>query len=207
MIPIRPEQAHAYRLALRTVPEADAYIDIGYLLVWFGAVDLNVSSLLMQASGMRSLQSFDTLTRGMDFRVKVERLRALLKGTDKLGPNLDARLTYIEKKCLPMRNRIAHSLLTHSESGKNEYHFSGIGSLPWKELGISQAVPDGSYAPVTYGAEEILGWGAWLAAFTMQDLPAVTASVITSGQFEVKAPKTSIPTPVRFKRRNESGKA
>jgi hypothetical protein len=207
MIEMTPEQANAFRSRAQSSPDWDLMTDVGYFLIWYAAVELAITLLLAQASGSKNLQIFDTLCSGMDARVKIERFRSIAKG--KIGPNLTARLKHFEEKARPIRNRLAHAMLTRSESGPSVYFASSLSSMPWREWGE----PDPGYPtapPIVITPEQLLGWGAWFTQFA-QDLHGVFIGYERIGVFEIANPKTPEPPvgraspkpkPARAKSRN-----
>jgi hypothetical protein len=191
MITMTPEQALAFRATAAKSADGDMHYDVGYFIVWYSAVELGITGLLATASRAHDLQTFDDLCAGMDCRVKIERLRRILKRRNiPLGPNLDARLRYVDEKARRLRNRIAHAFLARSESGPNRYYASSLGSLPWVQLG--QVAPFPSKPPVVITPEELLGWGAWLAAFT-GDISAAFNQAVHTGEYEIVNPGTMVP--------------
>jgi hypothetical protein len=61
-------------------PDRDMFLHVGYFLCWFAHVELNLTFLLARAINHRQLDDFELLVKGMDARVKCERLRKALKG-------------------------------------------------------------------------------------------------------------------------------
>jgi hypothetical protein len=89
----------------------DMYFRVGHFIGEYSTVELAITALLAIISNFKDLEAFHTLTKGMDAKVKVERLRELAK-TKKLlvekGP-FDARLMHFADKTANLRNKVAHA--------------------------------------------------------------------------------------------------
>lgn len=105
-----------------TVPDATSAMDhwlkgdglelqsnIGHFMMWFGTTEMFLTRTLAFTLNMRDLQRFDLLCKGMDARVKCERLRKSIKQYHSAGPVFLAELKRFEEKSIPLRNRISHS--------------------------------------------------------------------------------------------------
>ncbi|QUT05263.1 hypothetical protein KFK14_20055 [Sphingobium phenoxybenzoativorans] len=191
MIELTPENIQHIRTNELPKRQSEMFHDVGYFITWYSVAELGITALLAVASGSRDLIKFDILCGGMDCRVKIERLRKCVNATSKIGKNLDARLKYMDEKARPIRNRLAHSSLTHAESGPQRYYASSIASLPWKELGMDNPAP--SNPPITIMPEQLLGWGTWFNHFYM-DLSQAFNLAIATGEFEIKNPTTKVPS-------------
>ena len=69
-------------------PDRDLYLHIGYFMSWFSAVELKITFFLALVLDDRQLEDFELLVKGMDARVKCERLRkACKRRAISIGPN------------------------------------------------------------------------------------------------------------------------
>lgn len=116
-----PVEVAQFRAATKANADANMAHDVGYFITWYSAVELGITALLAFAAKAPDLTTFDTLCSGMDLRVKIERLRKILKSRGGIGVNLDTRLRLIDDKARRTRNRLAHSFMSHSESGEVRY--------------------------------------------------------------------------------------
>jgi len=90
-------------------PSSELYLNIGFYLGWFAAAETSVTAALANVLGYRNWDRFELVVRGMDPRVKCERLRHACDIHKKMGTNLDGCLEHFERKCIPLRNIVAHS--------------------------------------------------------------------------------------------------
>ena len=192
MFPMPPDQVPAFRAQLRAGADNDMLTDVGYFLVWYSAAELAFTNLTAYICKINDLEMFDTLCRGMDFRVKIERFRRIRANRGGIGPNLDARLTYLAKSCRPLRNRLAHCAMISGNAPARGYLASTIGTLPFQEFG--EEFPEGFRfdPPVRIMPQQLLGWGAWLAAFS-NDLSATINHLTATGECEIVHPQSSVP--------------
>src|SRR5690242_324076 len=107
--PISDEELAKGREQTYAGVDRDLYTDIGFFTTWFGGAELRVTMLLAMFTNSRDLEAFDILCRGMDARVKTERLQQAIKRHGKLGPELNLRLAAFHDEIIPLRNQIAHS--------------------------------------------------------------------------------------------------
>lgn len=121
-------QAIALRADEFNGPDASIYLHIGFLITWLSMVEMRISLLIYQAVKATNMEAFEALVRGMDARVKVERLRQVCKLDGGIGPNLDARLN-IFLKIVATRNKIAHNVVVNPRKDDTFYVIS-IGDLP-----------------------------------------------------------------------------
>jgi hypothetical protein len=192
MFDLTPEQVTEYRSTLIAGPDRDLCIDIGHFMIWYSAVELSFTNMLAFASGVADLDIFDSLCAGMDFKVKVERFHRIRRKRGGVGPNLAARVRYMNDKCRPIRNRLAHAAMTLSEKQKGNYLASTLGTMPWDDIGQEQPPGIKHNPPVIYTPAQLLGWGAWLRAFC-QDLAVALRRALETGEFEITDPLTPEP--------------
>jgi hypothetical protein len=194
MIPISSEQVDPYREHIGISGDRNLNIDIGYFLTWYAASEMGITNLLAIASEVKDFDVFDALTSGMDVRTKIERFRKICKHKAVIGPNLNERLSYVDSKARPLRNRLSHSFIGVNQKRPNTYFASTLATLPWNELGEKR--PDWASKktqPHAIPAEVLLGWGGWLAQFTT-DLSSAFQHFMDTREFEIIDPKTMIVT-------------
>ena len=192
MFHLNPEDTTQVRTKIRYSADNELTTDIGYFMMWYAASELAFTNLLAIASRASDLEIFETLCSGMDFRVKLERFRRLRRERGGIGPNLDSRLKYMNDKCRPIRNRLAHCTLSRSEKQEGVYLASTLATLPWDDLQME--LPQGMTfkPPITYSAAQLLGWGVWLSKFVL-DLAAACRNAGETGEFEITNPQTPEP--------------
>jgi hypothetical protein len=118
--------------------DRDLFLHIGYCMSAFSMVELNITFLLARTIDYKHLDNFELLVKGMDARVKCERLRKALKGRKKaLGNNFKERLAHFENKVIGLRNKITHSMLS-SPRHDGVLAFVTLAKLPWALPGSKQ---------------------------------------------------------------------
>jgi hypothetical protein len=192
MFILNPLQVTQYRANLIAGPDHPMIVDVGYFLIWYSAAELSITNLLAYASGVTDLDVFDSLVRGMDLQTKIERLNRIRKRRGGVGPNLAARLKYMNAKCRPIRNRLAHCAMFRSDKQQGNYLASTLGTLPWDDMGQAQPPGIKHNPPVIYSDAQLLGWGGWLAAFC-QDASQALNHARDTGEFEIANPLTPEP--------------
>lgn len=160
---------------------------LGTYLMFFGTAEVHLTTMMAAAAGITDFDSAEILIRGMDARVKIERLRQAVKKDDKkLGPNLNALVEVYLQKCLPLRNKIAHSWpLTEGRS----VHFGSMTTIKKATKGgetIDLASVD------TVHLDDLMSQAMWLNTLT-QDLAAAMHHYSKTGVFEVTEPKSDLP--------------
>lgn len=128
-----------------------------------------MTMLLHAFSGGGHPPLFHALTRGMDGKIKVERLKALMKIHGwKLEPGLEKRFEHF-LVIIGIRNGLAHS----------HFYWPAGGDLQLTSLGEPPIFDDVKFAapaPKTYSGLELFERGVWLGAFA-HDLIAVREAV------------------------------
>jgi hypothetical protein len=193
MFNLTPNEVTQYRDNLLAGEDRNLIPDVGYFLIWYSGVELGLTNLLAYACNFTDLDAFDSLVAGMDLKVKIERLRRVRKRRGGIGPMLDARLRYLDAKCRPIRNRLVHSAMSRSLKQKDAYLSSTLGTMPWDDYGEKQSSGLKHNPPVIYSPAQLLGWGAWLAAFAQDLSEALNAHLKTAGEFELVNPRTPEP--------------
>lgn len=109
---------------------------VGRFIAMYSAADLALGTLLASVSGIDDLELFHILSKGLDAKTKVQRLReieALEKPIPK-GGALDRRLSYFVAECSDLRNKIAHQWLVPAKGLPEAMIFASLGRLPTKEF-------------------------------------------------------------------------
>jgi len=172
--------------------------------------------ILHQFSGQIHPSNFHLLTRGMDAKLKAERLRHALKlATWITDDGLLKRLDHFGQKHVKIRNSLVHSHPYWPEGG--DLQLTSIGYPPTYK---SQAW--NAPAPFSISGLELYERGVWLNLFS-QDLMAALAAipfpikpggVLGTGHYLSSLPTGDRPSPETLKRRasadkraqNQSGK-
>lgn len=167
------------------------YLHVGHFMLWFAAAEVGVTLLLALATRSIDIKGFRQLVRGMDARVKCERLRSAAKDYKPIGPNLATRLEFFEKTMVKTRNLLTHSAVLLPEPRQMIY-FASFGAF-----GTHDAPPDydGDAAP-SMEAIELFKQGLWLNSFHT-DLESVAREDAHSTTLEIDHPRS--PTPTEFR--------
>jgi len=130
---------------------------------------------------------FEALIKGMDARVKVERLRKITKnGPIKIGPMLKCRLEAFEKESIPIRNKIAHNSVIKHPTG-DIFYFTDIVRMPFSALGFPGFV--GPQADHVSGLR-LYEHGLWLNLFSHDIIGALERGT-HDGMLEIVRPRSS----------------
>ncbi len=187
-------------------PDRDLYVHIGYFMSWFSAVELKITLLLAVVLNYRQLNDFDLLVRGMDARVKCERLRRACKNRINIGPNFENRLRTFEDVSIPLRNKIGHRHLSNPGAGKTVYMMT-LSRTAGSAFGMRQVGELPDQMPML----ELFEHAYWLHLFSEDLLTATHVTVAQSGTLEIEQPRSPQrlagrqPTP-RKARRAKPGK-
>jgi hypothetical protein len=109
--------------------EGELALHIGHFVTWFGVAEMWLTSALATILGQHDLEAMDLLIRGMDARVKCERLRQAARAGSGLGPYLKGEISVFEREIIPARNRIAHAWPYLNEKTRILY-FVTLGKMP-----------------------------------------------------------------------------
>lgn len=168
--------------------EQPFYLVTGYFLARYAVVEMEITSLLAFFVGAGDLETFHILTKGMDVRVKIERLRLVGKHRGKIGPNLKSRLEHIERVLAPLRNRIAHGMPWINEKETGKYHLVSLADLA---AASSKGTLDDAPRPIL--ARDLMEHAEWLRRFAI-DLGDIPPDSISSGKIEIDHPSSPLPT-------------
>jgi hypothetical protein len=177
---------------------------LGLYQLWFGIVELHITYLLLQALGYQDFEKFDLLVRGMDARVKVERLRRAAKAYKPMGPTLKKLLVHFETQHIPLRNRIAHSWPMLDDS--DLIHFGTMGAMPSDQFKSNISVRPSALKPPSIHIDDFLHEALWLNTFA-SDLVAALNQSLDGGELEVASPTSDLPTAPPQGNRQPDGRA
>lgn len=205
--PITEDALEKGRTATYAGVDKDLYSDIGFFTTWFGATELKITVLLAQFTGTHDLEAFDILCRGMDARIKVERLQQAIKRQGLIGPELHLRLAYLADKIIPLRNKLMHSAFSTAEDGgPRRYFLSGLANLPWVELKMGP--PKTKLKPTVVNSVDLYANGLWLS-YVLGDLGRVFTFDEGDGKplIEIVQPKSTVPEVFRQKHQRKADRA
>lgn len=157
-----------------STPDLNLYRHVGYFCCWFGLAEIQITFLLALLNRSPDFVGFELIAKGMDARVKTERLVKLLKlrtNYDRKS-NLGQRIEHFEKKIIPVRNKIAHSGF-YSTNGGQTLHFPSLTSFPVD--GPEQPIPESDPAQ-SMSYLNLFKAGLWLQYFT-EDLGSIWKGV------------------------------
>lgn len=181
----------AGRNALQGWEDRELYFDVGFFICQFAQVEMVLTYILAYATGFSDFRPFEVLARGMDSRVKLRALRDAAKARNGLGPNLTARLALFERGAIPLRNKLLHSSLSHSEGDEPlTYFLASAATPPWRELGFAPRFK--SEPPERVRSLDLYAWGVWLSYF-ISDLTPVQKLAVDGVELEIANPKTRLP--------------
>jgi hypothetical protein len=165
-------------------PDRNTYLHIGYFVTWFSAVEVRLTQLLALAVRATNLEGFELLTRGMDARIKLERLRRACRNRGNIGRNLSERLRHFEKRMIPLRNKMAHSFVI-TDPTYARIHFASVAKLPYAAYGLEQIGEN----PDSLAIRDVFEHALWLNYFS-NDLDKVIRAVQTDASkiFEIDHP-------------------
>ena len=188
--PISDDELAQGRLKAYQREDRDLFLDVGFFISWYAHIELVITKLLAFSTQSHDLEAFDILCRGMDARTKIERLRRSAKRHGGIGPNMNKRLTALEKNALSLRNKLVHSALTFSEDdGPRRYFMSSLSNMPWAELGMGP--PKTTRKPEVVTSLELYRFGVWMS-FLSQDLITVLPLALARKELEIANPKARL---------------
>ena len=147
--------------------------------------------LLAKTLDYQPLDDFELLVRGMDARVKCERLRKACKGRKPFGPNFSARLKHFEDNAIGLRNKVAHRWPTLPE-GSSVVYFSTLSAMPFAASGLQQI----GLAPDGMSLLKFFENGLWLN-FYCNDLNPLCGDKFARETLEIDHPRSPMPPAFR----------
>ena len=166
--------------------DSEMFLHIGFFTSAYALAELRLTALLAKATQITNLRSFDLLTRGMDVRVKIERLRRACDRGPQIGPSLSARLDIFNNIMRPFRNQISHSATVPSNDGLS-ISFASLAAMP---LSVQNRHPDQEISP-EIPMLEVFEYCAWLRFFE-HDLRDAHRGLAIRGSFETEPPRAPL---------------
>jgi hypothetical protein len=171
---------------LKEGPDQKLHFLIGFFTAAYAIVELRITLMLAKATKITQLQSFDLLTRGMDIKTKIERLRRASEKESLLGPNLIARLNIVDDYIRPLRNKVAHTYAV-LDATETKLHFATLVALPKTSATRHPEATD----PETIEAFELFEAAAWLRLLNAELSEAYRWQAHT-GKFEIIHPRSPL---------------
>jgi hypothetical protein len=193
-----PVELNKVRKDIFESEDRNLFLHLGYFVAWYGSTEIWLTYLLSIAVNTNDLDSFNLLTRGMDAKVKCERLRAACRFNGyTIGPNLDDRLAYFHERIIRTRNRILHTFPVVLDDDLNTIHFTTIGKIPGQVRGyVDGGVP-------TMLLDQLFEQGYWLNHFA-EDISSITKKRIDPKTLEIANPLSTLPTEFLERRRQQA---
>ena len=163
--PIPDLKAHRDRTF--AADDKELFLHVGHFISYYAAAEFALTMLLQTFTGRPHPAGFHILTRGMDAKIKVKRLKEAIESCGcTLDEGLQKRLNHFTKNLVSLRNVLVHSHLYWPEGG--DLQMTSIGRPP-----IFAVAPLKAPKPRrTIPGLELYERGAWLCLF-FQDLIAI----------------------------------
>lgn len=166
----------------------DLYLHIGYFITWFTTVETHLTFQLAITLDYSQLGDFELLVKGMDARVKCERLRKACKNRRPMGTNFAKRLLFFEKRMIPLRNKLTHSLVAMPDRS-GAFYFTSLSRIPSAALGLDHV----GEPPESMTGHQLFEHGFWLNCFAA-DLAEVLRTGFRGKTLEIDHPRSRLPT-------------
>jgi hypothetical protein len=177
------------REAVHSGRDKELFLDIGYFVACFSTVELVITLILAGLTNSEDVASFEALVRGMDLRVKIERLKQLSQMRVGMGPQLRARLKILEEVVCKLRNGLIHgSLAIAEDDGPLRYYYFSVADMPWRQLGLKSGLGESNPREVT--SEYLFKCAEWLDKLR-DDLAVVVQQTKHHGILELENPSSS----------------
>jgi len=138
--------------------DKEMFLHVGHFTVWYGSAEFTLTLLIHAFSGNIHPRQFHALTKGMDGKVKVERLKKLVQVAGwEISKPLTKRIDHFLNVLVPTRNLLMHSHMYWPEGGNLQ--LTSIGAPP---------VLDGEMLgdpPTVISGLELFEKGTWLSLF------------------------------------------
>jgi hypothetical protein len=186
---IPPEAREVLRDAFLKGEASTLPVHLGYFFQWYSVAEVSITTMLAWVLDFYNLEKLEYLVRGMDGRVKCERLRQAARAYRPLGPELEVRLEYFQQKVVPLRNKLVHTW---------PYLNVKTGRIYFMSTGVPGGTPDElekrfkSGKAKTIHLDDLFGYGAWLHLFA-QDLTDALCASIDGGALEIASPQSDRP--------------
>ena len=113
------------------------YSLVGYFIAQCLLIALWISFELSIVCKMEDPQAFHALTKEMDLKTKIQRLKKLcVRPRQKIGKKFDECLTFLHDNIATLRNFIAHIALFKPKDDPQRIYFSAVGNFPLKAFGF-----------------------------------------------------------------------
>ena len=181
--PIHANLREALRSQYITGPHSMFPAHLEYFVQWYACSEIGITALLAIVLNAGPLDRLEYLFRGMDARVKTERLRQAAAEYRPLGPELDARLLHFQETIVPVRNQITHCW-PYLDETSNVVAFLSAGrfGVDTKKNPKARRI----------SLDDLMDHGIWLHAFASELLETVGRS--EDGEtLEIVDPTSSLP--------------
>lgn len=169
----------------------DMYFRVGHFIAEYSTVELAITALLAIISDFKDLEAFHTLTKGMDAKTKVERLRELAKTKKLLVEKglFDSRLMHFADKTATLRNKVAHAWLLKSKGDPQKILFSNIAKLPFDLFKMKKRA---AHKPDEIIIDLLWEHTNWLSLF-QTDIISLIPRALNGEKLELKNPGSMEP--------------
>lgn len=203
-----PDWQQLRELTYRGDDDTQLYLDLGHFIARFAIAELGLTTLLAKLTGSHDPVTFDLLVKGMDARVKVERIRKAIALRKLAHPSFIARLDVFEEDIITLRNQLTHSSIATTEGiDPPSYFLFGLSNLPWDELG--EAAPIGmarAGKPTVVASQELYSAAYWLWLFA-EDIRTASARATRGETLRIESPRSPLPKGSREDRRQQAERA
>jgi hypothetical protein len=155
----------------------DTYAYIGEFVCCFSSTENALALVLSNLLAAKSIDRFEIVVRGMDARVKCERLRAMVALDGSIGPNLEARLRVFERSIIKQRNKLAHNWLIIDPKAPDDIQM------------VQTYI--GEHKPPSVSTKRHANLSYWLINFNV-DLFKALRALLSTGIFETDHPLSSL---------------
>ncbi len=178
-------------------PDQEMFLHLGQFTAWYASAEFMLTMLVHRFSGKIHPLHFHALTKGMDGRVKAERLKKLIEVSGwTISPELLARLIHFEKVIVPIRNILMHNH-PYWPAGA-DLQLSSLGAPP---IFNGEPFYAPSSPPQMFKGLELFERSLWLALFA-QDMgdvinqlpwPVGAQGILGTGPLRSPLPKVRHP--------------
>ena len=161
---------------------------LGYFLMWFSTTEMLITRTLSVILGQKDMGRFDLLVKGMDARVKCERLRKACKKYNPMGENYAKSSARFEKTSIGIRNKLAHSWAVNLGPDDPFIHLTSVHRVP---PGTIEPRPDIGTAE-TIRMDDLFREALWLNSYS-QDLLGSLEALGDGKPLEIADPRLHQP--------------
>lgn len=138
--------------------ESELFLHIGHFTAWYASAEMMLTVLLHTFSGSMHPGQFHILTKGMDGKIKVERLKKLVSICGwEISDALKKRIDHFQNTIIPLRNSLMHSHLYWGAD--HNLQVTSIAAPPMIAGGVA------GEAPTIFHSLELFERGQWLCLF------------------------------------------